>query len=335
MQYPSMNNNIDQSTKKFIEFGKYLLNQKENMKKEHGSTYGRWGKYLRETYGKKFSSCNHAMFLAKRDIKPSQYKLGIRALLKVSRGIPYPEHLTPIQKDYKSIKGIRKFKNGKNHNKRYIESFYLRVISSWISIARLPCLIISGPDYSRHVKNAFHFGVAGTVTIAEHDNKYFNHIMSQARRCSFYNDNRVSLFNGDVKDLGPYYKYQDLDLMKSFSNTFHIIKHRLSEQAVAFPSQDYSMENFFSFTVSLRSKSKTDNFNYMKKLFSVLECDLIGFDGVEKGYGTGVKNNHNKTAERAYCVKHHPNFTSGRVQDCIYYHYKDTAPMLSCMFIYK
>ena len=272
------------------------------------------------------NSCNNGIL---KRVEDNERKLICNTPQKL-KDIKMRKKATKIQKkeSYYEEKIITAFnpKVRENPNKRFIESFFLKIAMNYIPKSR--CLVITGPDYQRHMTNLFDT-IASEVYVCEIAKRVFKKILKQVYKCPYYKAGKVKLINCPVQEIMiSRCRYIDLDLMGTIKTIGGIISNKL-----IFQSNTVSGLKAFSFTAGVRKDGRSEErfIHLYQILKSYLGAELLGFDGVLSGFGKGFKLDGLQAGR-----KHIPNFKdSGKIIDSHFFIYRDDTPMLTCLIIYK
>jgi hypothetical protein len=232
------------------------------------------------------------------------------------------------QKFNNSSEIIDAFEERDNPNKQMVEDYFLKVVEKYLDKNLIDCLIISGPDYNRHISKVFS-KIANHVTICEKERDIFKSIYRKACICPFYLNNQVSLINADVHG---FYKdncrYIDLDLMATIRNIKPIILKQLKNQI-----KTCDEIKFFTFTVSLRNDGgEKIRIEQLKEI--LYESFEVTLDGL--GMGDDIENEFVESKKYGFCREFLPEVQDyHNVKELIVMEYKDTTPMISVLIVYE
>jgi hypothetical protein len=223
----------------------------------------------------------------------------------------------------------------KNPNKCLVESHIYETVLKYANGQKLNCLVISGPDYQRHIKKLFST-IAEKVYIIEKDKTVFRKIFNKANICPYYIDNKVDIICTDLNDIIlPDCQYLDLDLMGSIKSCQEVITKHINNQ-LHFLSPDKM--KFLTFTVSMRNDGgEKERFKTLQSIFSDsdLKSNLFKFKG-DDIFGDKIKLGERDPQFKDYCFKLIPIFKElGRIVDTQVLTYQDTTAMMSVLITYK
>jgi hypothetical protein len=212
-----------------------------------------------------------------------------------------------------------------NPNKHIIEDTFLSTAKQYLKLDR--CLVVTGPQYKNHINKLISSG-ANEIFVSEISTKVFlENIVEEASLCSYYmNDGRVSLLNADIKDVMiSDCNYIDLDLMKTIKSVLPIVKKHIKHQ-----NETVDGVKAFTFTFSNRNcKTRKELLNrFHKEMFGAKINISEGYYNVPEGTVTG--RNPSKYCHDIIPFMHTP----GTLIDAKIFHYADSGPMASVMYIY-
>lgn len=219
----------------------------------------------------------------------------------------------------------------KNHNKRFVEDFFLKIATNYISQTR--CLVITGPDYDRHITKLFDT-IANEVYVCEYAPGIMRQIEDTASTCPHFQQGQIKFLNCPVQDIMvDKCQYIDLDLMATLINVRSVIAKHIKLQSFVVEGIKVII-----FSAGVRNDGQgLVRFKILHDLLSTsLNAKLMGFDGIPCGFGKGVILDGIKTGSGINCTKHVPNFKdSGRIIDFQYFNYADDCPMITAIIVYK
>lgn len=217
-----------------------------------------------------------------------------------------------------------------NPRKQFVEEFFLGIIKNY-SNEKMNCLVVTGPDYNRHIRKLFST-IAKKVFVVEREPDVFNKISNKANICPNHINNNVPLINCDLDEIIiPNCIYMDLDLMGSLVNTRRTISSQIRKQ-LNFTLKD--KVKFVSFTSCIRHDGGFD------KRFDCLRSVLISSFGSDltsmQGNWDYINMGNFEPLKLKFCRKHIPIFsTYGSIIDIQVITYQDTSPMMSVLVVYK
>lgn len=207
-------------------------------------------------------------------------------------------------------------------------------------IMRSHVLVITGPSIERHIINSFKIASDNRfwVHCIDMDEDTFSEMTQRLEKMSI-DTSRVELGLGDVTNYEWVFKlprpcrFEDLDLCQSLGQTKGIIMQRLIRQSSNHGGTYDSCVKCLMFTTSSRPKGIEDFFYNLNTILNEIGAEIRVNSTVRQGPNGVYKHNKRNIHEWSPVLSKH-----GRLLNrdpLTVYTYRDGAPMVSCVIMYR
>jgi hypothetical protein len=196
-------------------------------------------------------------------------------------------------------------------------------------------LAITGPNLLKHIELYLRSGAAGYMHVPEINPFTYLHMVNKARRYpEFYGQMSLHFAPAQTFKVDDC-KFVDLDLMKTYKETFATLKEWLKFQSAI------EGKKAFTFTVGIRKDGgASQRFSRTSKLFNILGAKLKAVDGISGKFPSASKYAQPvtglPTSTAHYCYSRSFDFSEkGRIDQALGFSYADGSPMLCGLILYK